>query len=46
MMETIADSKKLSSMGIVEINPMLDRPNETAQMTIELTASLLEKFIL
>ncbi len=46
LMETIADSKKLSSMDIVEINPMLDRYNETAQMTIELTVSLLGKRIL
>ena len=45
LMETIADSKKLSSMDIVEINPMLDRHNETAQMAIELTASLLGKCI-
>jgi arginase len=46
MMETIADSEKLSSMDIVEINPMLDRHNETAQIAIELTASLLGKYIL
>lgn len=46
LMETIADSKKLSSMDIVEINPMLDRYNETAQIAIELTVSLLGKCIL
>jgi arginase len=45
LMETIADSKKLCSMDIVEINPMLDRYNETAQMAIELTVSLLGKCI-
>jgi len=45
LMETIADSKKLCSMDIVEINPMLDRYNETAQMAIELTVSLLGKNI-
>ena len=45
LMETIADSKKLSSMDIVEINPMLDRYNETAQIAIELTVSLLGKCI-
>jgi len=46
LMETIADSKKLSSMDIVEINPMLDRYNETAQLAIELTASLFGKHII
>lgn len=40
LMETIADTQKLHSMDIVEINPMLDRHNETAQLAIELTASL------
>ena len=43
LMEIIADSKKLSSMDIVEINPILDRYNETAQIAIELTASLFGK---
>ena len=46
LMETIADSKKLSSMDIVEINPMLDRNNETARLAIELTASLFGKHII
>lgn len=45
LMETIADSKKLSSMDIVEINPMLDRYNATAQIAIDLTVSLLGKCI-
>ncbi|MBW1635913.1 MAG: arginase family protein, partial [Deltaproteobacteria bacterium] len=45
IMETIADSGKLSSLDIVEINPMLDRYNETAQLAIELTVSLLGKRI-
>ncbi len=46
LMETVADSNKLSSMDIVEINPMLDRYNETAQMAIELTVSLFGKCII
>jgi arginase len=46
LMETIADSKKLTSMDIVEINPMLDRYNETAKMAIELTVSLFGKNIM
>ena len=45
LMETIADSQKLFSMDIVEINPMLDKYNETAQLAIELTASLFGKHI-
>ncbi len=46
LMETIADSKKLSSMDIVEINPMLDNCNKTARLAIELTASLFGKHII
>ena len=46
LMEILADSKKLSSMDIVEINPMLDRYNQTAQLAIELTASLFGKHII
>lgn len=46
LMETIADSKKLSSMDIVEINPMLDKYNKTAQLAVELTASLFGKHII
>lgn len=45
LMEVIADSKKISSMDIVEINPMLDRYNQTAQIAIELTVSLFGKSI-
>lgn len=46
LMETIADSKKLSSMDIVEINPMLDKYNKTAELAVELTASLFGKHII
>ncbi len=46
LMEIVADSKKISSMDIVEINPMLDRYKETAQLAIELTASLFGKHII
>ncbi len=45
LMETIADSNKLFSMDIVEVNPMLDRYNETAQLAIEITASLFGQHI-
>jgi len=46
MMETIADSKRLSSMDIVEINPLIDQGNQTAKIAVELTASLFGKSIL
>jgi arginase len=46
MMETIADTRKLGSMDIVEINPILDQGNMTARTAIELAASALGKSIL
>ncbi len=46
LMEIIADCKKLSSLDIVEINPILDNHNETARTAVELTASLFGKSII
>jgi arginase len=46
MMEIIADSERLSSMDIVEINPIIDQGNQTAKIAVELTASLFGKRIL
>lgn len=46
LMEIIADSQKLSSLDIVEINPILDQRNRTAEIAIELAASLFGKSIL
>ncbi len=46
MMEIIADSGRLSSMDIVEINPIIDQSNQTAKIAVELTASLFGKSIL
>ena len=46
MMEIIADSKRLCSLDIVEINPILDQRNHTAKIAVELTASLFGKSIL
>ena len=46
MMEIIADSNRLSSMDIVEINPIIDQGNQTAKIAVELTASLFGKSIL
>jgi arginase len=46
LMEIIADSQRLSSLDIVEINPILDQQNRTAELAVELAASLLGKSIL
>lgn len=46
LMEIIADSDKLCSADIVEINPILDHENRTARMAVELAASLFGKSIL
>lgn len=46
LMEIVADSEKLSSLDIVEINPILDIHNKTAQTAVELVASLFGKRIL
>jgi arginase len=45
-MEIIADSKKLSSLDIVEINPMLDSLNKTAELAVEMAVSLFGKSII
>ncbi len=46
LMEIIADSGKLASADVVEINPILDHENRTAKMAVELIASLFGKSIL
>lgn len=46
IMETIADTEKLQSLDIVEVNPILDVKNQTAQMAVSLIASLFGKSIL
>ena len=46
LMEIVADSGRISSLDIVEINPILDSLNKTAQTAVELTASLFGKSIL
>jgi len=45
-MELIADSGKLISMDVVEVNPILDRENATALLAVELVLSALGKKIL
>ncbi len=44
-MEILADSGKLSSMDMVEINPILDQGNKTAGLAVDLTVSALGKSI-
>ncbi len=46
LMEIIADSRRLCSLDIVEINPILDNRNKTAQTAVSLIASLFGKRIL
>lgn len=45
-MEIIADSQKVRSLDIVEVNPILDQQNETARLAVELTTGLFGKRIL
>ena len=44
-MELIADTGQLVSMDVVEVNPILDRENATAQLAVELVLSALGKKI-
>jgi arginase len=46
LMEILGDSGKVSSLDIVEINPILDNGNKTAELAVELAASLLGQRIL
>ena len=40
-MELIAEAELLDSLEVVEVNPILDRQNETAALAVELAASAL-----
>lgn len=44
-MELIADSGKLTSLDVVEVNPILDQENRTANLAVELILSALGKRI-
>jgi arginase len=44
--ELVAESGLLASLELVEVNPVLDRQNETAQLAVELAASALGARIL
>ena len=46
LMEILGDSGRVQSMDIVEINPILDTMNKTAELAVELIASLLGQRIL
>jgi arginase len=45
-MELVSESGLLGSMDVVEVNPILDHGNETAQLAVELVASALGARIL
>jgi arginase len=46
LMELLYESGKVCSMDIVEINPVLDHQNQTAQLAVELAESLFGRSIL
>ncbi|MBC7963663.1 MAG: arginase [Steroidobacteraceae bacterium] len=46
MMEIIADTGRCCALDVVEINPILDRHNQTARLAVDLAASLFGKRIL
>lgn len=46
LMEILADTGKVGSMDLVEINPILDERNKTAKLAVELTLSAMGKSIL
>ena len=45
-MEIVAESGLLTSLELVEVNPVLDRENQTGQLAVELIASALGARIL
>jgi arginase len=45
-METVAESRRIDSLDVVEVNPILDRENATGQLAVELVASALGARIL
>ena len=46
LMEMVAASEKLGSLDVVEVNPILDTRNSTAQLGVELLLSALGKTII
>ena len=45
-LELLAESGEIDSLDVVEVNPILDRENQTAKLAVELVASALGKRIL
>jgi arginase len=45
-LELVAESERLDSLELVEVNPILDRENETGRLAVELAASALGARIL
>ena len=45
-LELVAESGALDSLDVVEVNPILDRANETGRLAVELVASALGQRIL
>jgi len=45
-MEIVAESGLLTSLELVEVNPVLDRENQTGELAVELIASALGARIL
>ncbi|HRP47891.1 MAG TPA: arginase, partial [Trueperaceae bacterium] len=46
LMELLADSGRVTSLDLVEVNPIVDQGNETAAIMVEMAASLLGKRII
>ena len=46
LMETLADSGRVTSLDMVEINPIIDTGNQTANIAVDLAVSLFGKRIL
>jgi arginase len=45
-LELLAEAGAIDSLDVVEVNPILDRENQTALLAVELVASALGKRIL
>ena len=46
LMELLADAERVTSLDLVEVNPILDVKNETGRIMVEMASSLLGKAIL
>jgi arginase len=46
LMELLGEATAITSLDVVEVNPILDKKNKTAKLAVELVASLLGRRIL